>query len=411
MWKSFKSALATAVIVALTLGAVLAARMPAAEAFGLDAVGQAIDGGGGARPGGGGTTFDCPPGEFVIGFNGRKGDWIDALGVICAPLNGDHFGSVGSGSILAIQGKRDGGLPFPNNAIVCPQGMAVDEVLFNMTRPPDGGHVDNIDFQCRDPNASPARDKVVTIRINSNDPDDFEIVEADEWYGVQCYGDSGGFATGINIRATDSVEALDLDCSAENIGTKSDKVVVQTPPQYHPGKLSDVGATQYVGPKGCIPPWIEVVDPRRLTGKWVTQPVKAGDKTVLCARPAVALVLPTTPPKGATKTRAVPAPPPPIQLHWSAPCFVDPHGLQCVMEKGGDKVSVCPNGKPRAADGTCPSSKSTVDLKPLGGANGGTVAACPDGRPRLKTGLCPPSTGGIDLQPGWHPNAAPVWRR
>jgi hypothetical protein len=411
MWKSFKFTFVTAALMALALCAVLLARVPTAAAFGgLDAVGQAINGGGGARPGGGGVSLDCPPGQFVIGFNGRKGDWIDALGVICAPLDGNRFGSLGSGSILAIHGKQDGGLPFPNNAIVCPQGMAVDEVLFNMTRPPDGGHVDNIEFQCRDPNASPARDKVVTIKINSNDPDDFEVVKADEWYGVQCYGDTDGFATGINIRATDSVEALDLDCSTENIGTKSDKVVVTpTPPQYHPGKLGDVGATQYVGPQACIPPWIEVKDRRALEGKWVTQAIKVGDRTVLCARPAVKIALPTAPPKGASKSKA--APPPPIKLHWADPCFFNPRSLQCVMQRGGDKITICPNGKPRAANGTCPSSKSTVDLKPLGRTNGGSVAACPDGRPRLKTGLCPASSGGINLQPGWHPNAAPVWRR
>ena len=216
--------------IAFALFVLAALHAPHADAFGgLDAVGQAVPGGGGVRPGGGGIPLDCPAGQFVVGFTGRSGAWIDALGVMCAPLNGTGFGGFAVAKELPMQGKLDGGAGFPGLAIMCPVGRAVDWMTWNMTRDPDGGHVDNIEFYCRFPEADGATfDTKAEIHIYSDEPGDFHIGGDEEEYTAEC-GFEQGFATGIHIRASDSVEGLDLDCGSINIGSTSSPLTADAP--------------------------------------------------------------------------------------------------------------------------------------------------------------------------------------
>jgi hypothetical protein len=274
-----------------------------------------------------------------------------------------------------------------------------------MTRAPDAGHVDDIEFECRRPDGSKDLSQQATIDIFSDEPAGYSFGDSEgDQYFVDCMSSDSGFANGINIRATDSVEALDLDCSGENVGTNHGPLVVQQPPlQYHPGTIGDIGVTQRV-PATCSPPWVAVSNPAVLDPKWITQSIKAGDTTILCARPAVALNLPSTP----TTHTKVDVPPPydfPGVTSRIGNCLTDPHGLQCQIDKGGIHPSAfCPNGQPRAADGSCPQSQSNVDLSAVATSPSTT---CPNGATRTKLG-CPTSTGSVNLKP-WSPNGKPAW--
>lgn len=409
-------------LAALTTALLLATSIGMAPRASADAISDALNfinttvangaqhGGGGARPGGGGTSLDCPAGEYVIGFTGRSGAWIDALGVVCAPLNGAGFASPGDPT--AMQGKLDGGTQFPGGAILCPPGMAVDYIQWNMTRAPDAGHVDNIVFECRAPGGSPgARDQAPVVLIFTAEPAGFSVNEAAD-YASECWGD-GGFAKGIDIRASGSVEALDLDCAPAPV--PAPPVANATPPSAPPRPPLVFSPAKTLPPGGianiklrpqCVAPWKEVSDPGKLSPIWVTQTVTLGAITITCARPATSVF--KAPPIGSSVTRVVGNPrvqsiPPPLRLQWN-PCILNPRAPGCVSHT----VSIpCQDGTPRQADGSCSGNKPKIDLKPLakgqignGFPNG---LACPAGQVRSKLGQCGPS--GINLQP--LPNTLP----
>lgn len=72
--------------------------------------------------GSGGTTFSrsCGAGRVLSGLRYRKGIWIDALGLLCRPVNAD--GSLGAETTVGTLAGGGGGSP---GIAQCPSGTVV----------------------------------------------------------------------------------------------------------------------------------------------------------------------------------------------------------------------------------------------------------------------------------------------
>ncbi|TAK32781.1 MAG: hypothetical protein EPO40_01765 [Myxococcaceae bacterium] len=121
--------------------------------------------------GAGGSSFDlrCPPGQVLVGFSGRSGDWIDGLAPLCSNLRFEQFSSgpsysyrisvggtsflsrptglhlttgAGAGAgALAYRGSPTGGGPFDD---ACPPGTAVQSVRLRSWQ----GRLGEISWDC-----------------------------------------------------------------------------------------------------------------------------------------------------------------------------------------------------------------------------------------------------------------------
>lgn len=82
----------------------------------------------------------CPVGNFIVGFRGRAGLWIDQIRIRCAPLlNG---GGVGNSTALAGVGGSGGA----EQAEKCAPGHIINEINFFTTK--DNRQVEYITFRC-----------------------------------------------------------------------------------------------------------------------------------------------------------------------------------------------------------------------------------------------------------------------
>jgi hypothetical protein len=83
----------------------------------------------------------CPPGEFLVGVNGRSGDWIDQISITCAPVSGS--GTTGTQDNGPRRGGNGGGpytkSCFPDETITGTSLMMTD----------DQKHVRLLIFNCK----------------------------------------------------------------------------------------------------------------------------------------------------------------------------------------------------------------------------------------------------------------------
>jgi hypothetical protein len=83
----------------------------------------------------------CEPGEYIIGFNGRVGAWIDRVKLVCAVLQ-----SSGSMGPRKTRGGMGGGGGAEGES-VCPVGL-ITGIRYRLTY--DGRMVEEISFGCTD---------------------------------------------------------------------------------------------------------------------------------------------------------------------------------------------------------------------------------------------------------------------
>jgi len=85
----------------------------------------------------------CPVGNFIVGFRGRAGLWIDQIRIRCAPLlNG---GGVGNSTALAGAGGPGGA----EQAEKCTPGHIINKINFFTTK--DNRQIEYITFDCMNP--------------------------------------------------------------------------------------------------------------------------------------------------------------------------------------------------------------------------------------------------------------------
>jgi hypothetical protein len=96
---------------------------------------------GGGTGGSGDGTYDitCGDGNVAVGIFGRSGSWMDRLGLICAPLDGD--GNLGA-TFQTDSTGGDGGMP---GDAICP----ADQVLVGIELWQDTTVVRRIDLHCQ----------------------------------------------------------------------------------------------------------------------------------------------------------------------------------------------------------------------------------------------------------------------
>ena len=94
-----------------SLVALAAAVLSASPAFALHEI--PMTGAGGDK----GAHVECPAGQSMVGFSGRRGVWVNAIQVVCAPINGQpvavgpRYGGAGGGDVdnFCQKGWRLGG--------------------------------------------------------------------------------------------------------------------------------------------------------------------------------------------------------------------------------------------------------------------------------------------------------------
>jgi hypothetical protein len=87
------------------------------------------------------NTGVCKPGEYIIGFSGRVGGWIDRLKIVCAVVQSS--GTMGPRVTRGGMGG-DGGA---EGESVCPVGL-IKGISYRLTY--DGRMVEEISFGCND---------------------------------------------------------------------------------------------------------------------------------------------------------------------------------------------------------------------------------------------------------------------
>lgn len=85
----------------------------------------------------------CPTGNFIVGFRGRAGLWIDQIRIRCAPLL--DGGGVGKSTALAGAGGPGGG----EQAQKCDPGHVINQINFFTTK--ENRQIEMISFRCMNP--------------------------------------------------------------------------------------------------------------------------------------------------------------------------------------------------------------------------------------------------------------------
>ena len=92
-------------------------------------------------------TFMCRPGSFLVGMQGRAGNWLDQFQPVCQPWNpalhrldavylGDTFGNLNGGSPTLLRAP-------------CAPGATMFEVDYNVVSPNGPpGHVQGVSVRC-----------------------------------------------------------------------------------------------------------------------------------------------------------------------------------------------------------------------------------------------------------------------
>lgn len=91
---------------------------------------------------------ECPPGQTMVGFSGRTGTWVDAIQLVCAPINGQP---------VAI-GPRYGGAGGRDTDSLCPKGWRMQNVSLNMTT--HLARVAAIEYSCKSRKTGETNDNV-----------------------------------------------------------------------------------------------------------------------------------------------------------------------------------------------------------------------------------------------------------
>ena len=94
--------------------------------------------------GGTGFTRSCGAGKVLTGLFGREGMWVDAIGVLCRPVNSN--GTLGAQSTV---GSAAGGGGGTSTSVSCGSGTVVSEIFIRA-----GSLVNSVSITCRNWDAS-----------------------------------------------------------------------------------------------------------------------------------------------------------------------------------------------------------------------------------------------------------------
>ncbi len=86
----------------------------------------------------------CPGSTFLVGFMVRYGDWLNAIGIICAPVDGAGNTGAQVPQPPSLRGGTGGSQPTP---VTCAPNQVAVGVLIHLTS--DGRRVRGIDLDCK----------------------------------------------------------------------------------------------------------------------------------------------------------------------------------------------------------------------------------------------------------------------
>jgi hypothetical protein len=136
-------------------------------------------------------------GEYVVGFEGRTGSWIDRIAIICAPLL--PSGAMGKPYTISGAGGGGGG---PAGPVKCANGLLTDLAWHTMN---GNGVVRNVNGLCKDPvsGANLGPPQVVFGPVGG--------VAYDADYSRKC--PKGMALTGIRVNWGQYVNAIGIVCA------------------------------------------------------------------------------------------------------------------------------------------------------------------------------------------------------
>lgn len=166
-------------------------------------------------PGGGPFTLTCANNAVLVGFEARAGAWVDALGVICAPVNPANGRPTAQRAVGGWAGGRGGA----HQESYCADGQAVIGVGLAHTR----GHslprqyVNTVGILCQD---RPKVERCIASGEGCGPMSFAETGFGTPWYAQHRYAydvlrcPQGEVAVGITGRSGDFVDAMGLVCRA-----------------------------------------------------------------------------------------------------------------------------------------------------------------------------------------------------
>jgi hypothetical protein len=167
--------------------------------------------------GGGYFRQECGPGEYLVGFNGRTGAWLDAIQIVCAG-RANNLWSLGDAVLRGNQAGRNGGSP---NSVRCPstnQGATVvTAIVFGITvsngKPSTVGGIEVTCSYFQPPFvALPAG--VQMAASGDNDELDAGFLQGtNPRVRGSSYCPAGEVAVGLHGRSGDFIDALGLICA------------------------------------------------------------------------------------------------------------------------------------------------------------------------------------------------------
>jgi hypothetical protein len=150
--------------------------------------------------GSGYTSADdhCPRGEWLVGFRGRSGYWVDQIRIVCASFNAQGIQN------RPKNGPERGGMGGGPQDVVCPNDSAVAAIhTFNTAY---GRQVKMIDVKW----GSMSANRQVVIRLNPNAPTStITTGSEDKWWQICPSGETGA---GYHVNFGKDVNAIGLFC-------------------------------------------------------------------------------------------------------------------------------------------------------------------------------------------------------
>jgi hypothetical protein len=98
---------------------------------------QAFGGGGDAT-----NKIECPSGQVMVGLEGRTGDWVNTMRILCAPLTGPFA----TGAVQPVGGYFGGRPGGGASDARCPSNSVLNSFDFNLS--PDKGKVVRVELNC-----------------------------------------------------------------------------------------------------------------------------------------------------------------------------------------------------------------------------------------------------------------------
>ena len=161
-------------------------------------------------PGGSEFFLRCACGQYLVGFRARAGAWVDAIGLVCAPMDA----ATRKTSTNLIRTGWAGGKGGGAQEAYCPAGEKVTSIGIAHTRQSDGSpkFVNSIDIKCDGHEETTACISSGEGCKSGRHTDGLVyFLNVAYWYDkVRC--PDGEYATGVHGRAGAFVDALGLIC-------------------------------------------------------------------------------------------------------------------------------------------------------------------------------------------------------